>query len=144
MNDQQSDLATTLDRNMGFAILRVMLGINMLGRSIIRIPQIDAFTTGMAANFADTFLPEPFVLVYAYIIVITETIIGILLILGWKTRWALLTMGILLITLAFGMILQQNFGTVANILLYTFVVSFLLFHTRFDHFGLDRGFSLKK
>lgn len=144
MNSSQSDSSAKLDRNMGFALLRVMLGINMLGRSVVRIPQIETFTSGMAANFADTFLPEPFVLVYAYAIVLTETIIGVLLILGWKTRWALLTMGLLLITLAFGMILQQNFGTVANILVYAFVVSFLLFNTNFDHFGIDRGFSIKK
>lgn len=144
MNSSQSDSSAKLDRNMGFALLRVMLGINMLGRSVVRIPQIETFTSGMAANFADTFLPEPFVLVYAYAIVLTETVIGVLLILGWKTRWALLTMGLLLITLAFGMILQQNFGTVANILVYAFVVSFLLFNTNFDHFGIDRGFSIKK
>ncbi len=144
MNSSQSDSSAKLDRNMGFALLRVMLGINMLGRSVVRIPQIETFASGMASNFADTFLPEPFVLVYAYAIVLTETIIGVLLILGWKTRWALLTMGLLLITLAFGMILQQNFGTVANILVYAFVVSFLLFNTNFDHFGIDRGFSFKK
>jgi thiosulfate dehydrogenase (quinone) large subunit len=143
MNVQQSDSVTTVDRNMAFALLRVMLGINMLGRSIVRMPQLDSFTAGMASNFADTFLPEPFVLVYAYIIVITESILGVLLILGWKTRWALLTMGILLITLAFGQILQQSFGTVANILVYAFVVSFLLFNTKFDHFGIDRGLSYK-
>jgi len=40
-----------------------------------------------------------------------------------------------------GMLLLQNFGTVANILLYGTVPSLLLFGTRYDYFGIDRGFS---
>jgi len=139
----QLDSTTIFDRQMGFAILRVLLGINMLGRSLVRIPEINSFATGMAENFADTFLPEPFVFIYAFVIVLTELVIGVLLIFGWKTRWALVSMGILLITLTFGQVLQQNFGTLANILVYVFAVSFLLFNTRYDYFGIDRGFSVK-
>jgi thiosulfate dehydrogenase (quinone) large subunit len=144
MTDHSSETTITNDRRMGFALLRIMLGINMFGRSLVRIPQLDGFASGMADNFADTILPGSFVYVYAFIIVFTEAVIGVLLILGWKTRWALLTMGVLLITLAFGQILQQSFGTVANILIYAIAVSFLLFNTKYDHFGIDRGFSFKK
>jgi thiosulfate dehydrogenase (quinone) large subunit len=134
---------TFTDRRMGFAILRLMLGINMLGRSIVRLPEIQEFASGMADGFADTFLPGPFVYVFGFVVVITETIIGVLLILGWKTRWALVTMGILLCSLAFGVILQQNFGTAANIMIYGIGVCLLLFHTEYDHFGIDRGFTFK-
>jgi len=139
----QPESATTFDRSMGFALLRVLLGLNMLGRSMVRIPEINDFASGMAESFADTLLPGSFVFVYAFVIVITELVIGVLLILGWKTRWALVSMGILLLTLTFGQVLQQNFGTLANILIYGFTVSFLLFNTRYDHFGIDRGFSVK-
>lgn len=136
----QPDHTTTSDRQMGFALLRFLLGINMLGRSMVRIPEIQASASGMADSFADTILPGSFVYIYALIIVFTEAVIGILLIIGWKTRWALVAMGILLITLASGQILQQSFGTVANILLYAIAVSLLLFNTRYDYFGIDRGF----
>lgn len=138
------DSLTTKDRNLGFLVLRLMLGVNMLGRSILRIPELDAFAGGMADNFSDTFLPETFVYIYAYLIVFTETITGVLLLLGWKTRWALFAVGILLVTLTFGQLLQSSFGTVANILIYAIAVSFLLFNTKYDHFGIDRGFSLSK
>lgn len=140
---EQPDSTTIFDRQMGFAVLRVVLGMNMLGRSLVRIPEINDFASGMAENFADTILPGSFVFVYAFVIVITELVIGVLLVLGWKTRWALVTMGILLLTLTFGQVLQQSFGTLANILIYVFAVSFLLFNTRYDHFGIDRGFSVK-
>jgi len=137
-----SDLSpTAIDRRIGFALLRLLLGINMLGRSIVRIPELQNFAGNMANNFADTFLPEPFVLVYAYVIVFTETVIGVMLILGWKTRWGLTIMGLLLITLAFGVILQSNFGTAANIMIYGIGVYLLLSNTQHDHFGVDRGFS---
>ncbi len=128
------------DRQMGYALLRFILGINMLTRSLVRLPDVDAFASGMADGFADTFLPAPFVYLFAWIIVITETIVGILLIIGWKTRWALLAMGLLMASLAFGQILQQNFGTVANILIYAIAVSLLLFKSEYDFFGIDKGF----
>jgi len=131
---------TVFDRQMGFAILRLMLGINMLTRSIVRIPELQNFVNGVVEGFADTFLPEPFVYIFGFVIVITETIVGVLLILGWKTRWALAATGLLLCCLAFGMILQQNFGTAANIMIYGIAVFFLLFNTQYDRFGIDRGF----
>lgn len=137
-----SDLTpSAIDRHIGFALLRLMLGINMLGRSIVRIPELQNFANGMADNFAETFLPETFVFLYAYIIVFTETVIGVMLILGWKTRWGLTIMGLLLASLAFGVILQSNFGTAANIMIYGIGVYLLLSNTQHDHFGIDRGFS---
>ena len=136
--------STLVNRRFGFAILRLILGINMLGRSLVRLPELNDFAGGMAEGFADTFLPGAFVYVYAYVIVLVETIVGVLLILGWKTRWALLALGLLLCTLAFGVILQTNFGTAANIMIYTIAVSALLFTTEYDHFGIDTGFSVKQ
>jgi hypothetical protein len=63
-----------------------------------------------------------------------------LLVLGWKTRWPLAAVGTLLCCLAFGVILQQNFGTAANIMIYGIAVYLLLSNTRYDGFGIDRGF----
>ncbi|WP_069133509.1 DoxX family protein [Rhodohalobacter halophilus] len=139
-----TDSIISTDRQMGFALLRVLLGFNMLGRSLVRIPEINDFASGMAESFAETILPGSFVFIYAFVIVIAEFVIGSLLILGWKTRWALALMGMLMLTLTFGQVLQQNFGTLANILIYGIGVSFLLFNTRYDHFGIDRGFSVEK
>lgn len=128
-----------LDRQMAFALLRLLLGINMLGRGIVRLPDLAGFASATADGFGETFLPAGFVYVYAIAIVLIETAIGILLILGWKTRWALAIMGVLMCTLAFGMILREQFATVANILLYGVAVFLLLFNTRYDAFGIDRG-----
>ncbi|HLS28874.1 MAG TPA: DoxX family protein [Opitutales bacterium] len=125
------------DCQLGFAVLRLMLGIHMLGRGMVRFPKLQEFASGTASAFSDTFLPGGFVYVYAIMIVVVETVLGILLILGWHTSKALAVMGLLMCTLAFGMILQENFGTAGNILVYCFAISFLLFHTRYDAFGID-------
>lgn len=132
------------DKQMAFALLRLTLGINMLGRVLVRLPDVQQFAEGMARNFADTILPEPFVLVYAYVILLAEAVIGLLLILGWKTRYALAGMGLLLASLTIGQILLQNYGTVANILIYAIAVYLMLTNTEHDHFGIDTGFSFKK
>lgn len=125
------------DRQIGFAVLRLMLGVHMLGRGIVRFPKLQEFASGTANAFSETILPSGFVYVYAILIVIVETVLGVLLILGWKTSKALAVMGLLMCTLAFGMILQENFGTAGNILVYCFAISFLLFNTRYDAFGID-------
>lgn len=135
---------TLADRRMDFAILKLLLGLNMFGRSIVRLPELTDFASGMADNFSDTFLPEPFVFAFGITVVFTELIIGVLLITGWKTRWALVSMGILPFSLTFGILLQQNFGTAVNIMIYTIGVALLLFHTEYDYFGIDRGFSFKR
>ncbi|AXJ01964.1 thiosulfate dehydrogenase [quinone] large subunit [Cyclonatronum proteinivorum] len=132
------------DKQMAFALLRLTLGINMLGRALVRLPDAQQFAEGMARNFADTILPEPFVLVYAYVILLAEAVIGVLLILGWKTRYALAGMGLLMASLTIGQILLQNYGTVANILIYAIAVYLMLTNTEHDHFGIDTGFSFKK
>ena len=132
------------DKQMAFALLRLTLGINMLGRVLVRLPDVQQFAEGMARNFADTILPEPFVLVYAYVILLAEAVIGALLILGWKTRYALAAMGLLLASLTIGQILLQNYGTVANILIYAIAVYLMLTNTEHDHFGIDTGFSFRK
>lgn len=129
------------DRRMGFAVLRFLLGLNMLGRSAVRMPDVDGFASGMAESFADTILPGPFVYAFGLTVFTVEAIIGAMLILGWKTRWALFAMGLLMCSLTVGMLLLQNYGTAANILLYGTVASLLLFATRYDYFGIDRGFS---
>ena len=126
-----------LDRRMAFAILRVILGLNMLMRAVVRLPELGGFAEGVAAGFEETWLPSGFAHAYAYVIVFAELAIGALLLVGWQTRWALAGMGALLATLTFGMVLQQQFGTAANIMVYTLGVVFLLFNTRYDAFGVD-------
>lgn len=111
----------------------------MLGRSIVRIPELQDFASGVAGGFEESILPQAFAYGFAYVIVTAETIIGILLILGWKTRWALAAMGLLLCMLAFGVILQQSFGTAANIMVYGIAVTLLLFYSQYDGFGIDKS-----
>jgi thiosulfate dehydrogenase (quinone) large subunit len=133
----KDNTGSLLDRHLAFALLRLMLGINMLGRGLVRLPDLTGFARSTAEAFGETILPYGFVFTYAIVIVLVETTIGMLLILGWKTRWALVTMGLLMCSLAFGMILREQFATVANILVYAIAVSLLLFNTRYDAFGID-------
>ncbi|MCC5839151.1 MAG: DoxX family membrane protein [Opitutales bacterium] len=127
-----------LDRQLAFLILRLALGLNMLMRALIRLPDAHGFATGMARGFEETILPTALVIPLAYAILLAELLIGILLILGWKTRAALFSMGILMLILAFGMLLRTEFGTVANILVYTLAVVLALFFREFNRWCLDK------
>jgi thiosulfate dehydrogenase [quinone] large subunit len=127
-----------LDRQLAFFILRLALGLNMLMRALIRLPDLHGFATGMARGFEGTILPAFLVIPMAYAIVFSELVIGVLLILGWKTRAALFGMGVLMLVLAFGMLLRTEFGTVANILVYTLAVVLALFFREYNRWCLDK------
>lgn len=126
------------DRQLGFLVLRLVLGVNMLVRALVRLPDLHGFATGMARGFEDTVLPAAIVIPIAYAIVFVEFTIGVLLILGWKTREALVTMGGLMVVLSFGMLLRSEFGTAANIVVYTLAVVLALFTREYNRWCLDR------
>lgn len=44
----------TLDRRLGYATLRAILGLNILLHGLVRIPTLGAFADGLVQGFADT------------------------------------------------------------------------------------------
>ena len=93
----------------------------------------------IAGSFENTFLPGFMVIPYAYTLPFLEVLLGILLVLGLFTRPALLVSGLLLLSLAFGMMVQQQHDTVAYNLNYVFMAAIgLWFSAKANPWSLDR------
>lgn len=68
---------------------------------------------------------------------IVEGILGLMLVLGMGTRWALIAGGFLMTLLLFGTTLKSDWATAGTQMIYVIVFYLLLAHARDDAFGVD-------
>lgn len=126
------------DKILAYLLLRIALGINMLMHGIVRLPNMDAFVEGVSKGFEDTWLPQSLVTGFAYFLPYAEGLIGMLILAGAWTRWALFSGGILMSMLIFGKTLQQEWATVGTQMVYVLSFFFALFFIEFNAYSIDR------
>jgi len=126
------------EKALGYLVLRLALGINFLMHGIVRIPNLSEFVSGVTAGFEGTIMPRALAVGFAYFLPYAEALIGLLILVGAWTRWALLAGGILMSVLIFGKTLQQDWGTVGTQMIYVLSFFFALFFTEFNLYSIDR------
>jgi thiosulfate dehydrogenase [quinone] large subunit len=85
--------------------------VNIAFRGVVRIfiNGLDAFSQGLVKQFEMTWIPASMISAFGHVVPFLETAIGIMLILGLGTRWALIIGGLLMTSLTFGTMFLQNF-----------------------------------
>src|SRR5260370_7269726 len=83
------DEISDLDAALGYGLLRLTMGLNFLFHSFGRWRTLGNFVDGVVAAFAHIPLPVWSVRAFALIIPFWEPVVGVLLVLGLWTRWAL-------------------------------------------------------
>jgi thiosulfate dehydrogenase (quinone) large subunit len=126
-----------LDRRLAYLLLRLTLGINILLHGAVRLPVLSAFAEGTVRQFADTPLPAVAVRLFGLLLPFLETAIGLLLIVGLWTRWALVAGGLLIAALVFGTALRSDWETLSIQMLYAIIYYLLLAGRTYDYFALD-------
>jgi thiosulfate dehydrogenase (quinone) large subunit len=126
-----------LDRRLAYLLLRVTLGINILLHGVVRLPALGAFAEGTVQQFADTPLPAVAVRHFGLSLPFLETAIGLLLIVGLWTRWALVSGALLIAALVFGTALRSDWETLSIQMIYAIIYYLLLTGRIYDYFALD-------
>ena len=129
-----------LDRRLAHGVLRLTLGINILIHGVGRLfgaGGAAAFAAKTSSQFVGTPLPQS--LVYAFLIVLpfAEAILGVLIILGLLTRWALTLGGLLIVVFVFGTSLRSDWPTVGLQMIYAICYYFLLRNLPDNYFSVD-------
>ena len=125
----QLDAIRRSERRWAYALLRTLLGINLLGHGVIRILHgVPAFASGVSAQMNATPLPPGLVNAFAVSIPWIELTLGILIILGLLTRVTLTVAMLFMMALTVGVTLRQDWPTAGLQLIYGFVIFTLLFH----------------
>ncbi len=114
------------DAALGYAILRLTLGLDCIFHSASRWPHIGHFVQQTVDQFAATPLPSWSVRCYSLAIIIWEPVVGLLLLFGFRTRAALVAGGLLIASLVFGTALRGDFSVLSEQLVYALLFFVLL------------------
>ncbi len=116
------------ERRWAYALLRLILGVNLLGHGVTRIYHgVPAFAAAMTAQMSSPLLPAPMVHAFALAIPWIEFTLGVLLVLALFTRATLTVAMLFMIVLMIGVTIRQDWPTAGFQLVYGFVIFALLF-----------------
>jgi thiosulfate dehydrogenase (quinone) large subunit len=135
------DSGALLDRKLAYAMLRFTLGLDILIHGLVRLPHLSAFADATAKLFVQTPLPEFAVRLFALGLVFVETAVGLLVILGLWTRWALLLGALTMAALVFGTALRSDWDTLAIQMLYALIYAVLIATREYNAYSLDARFA---
>jgi thiosulfate dehydrogenase [quinone] large subunit len=121
---QESDWRS--DRSLAYSVFRFTFGVNIMMRGVVRIALGRAAFIGyMLTQFKDVPVMPPALLIpFATVLPFVETTIGLLILIGFQTRTALVLGGLLIAALTFGTMLRNDF-TIAWLQL-TYAIAFFL------------------
>ena len=123
---------------LAYTMFRLFIGLNIFMHGAVRLgPNYQKFIAWTQGVFAETWLPEWLVTLEARLIPGVEIIIGVLLILGFKTRLAVILAFGLLATLVFGMNIVQDWEIVSRHVIYVIAFYLLMHNMEFNQYSID-------
>jgi thiosulfate dehydrogenase [quinone] large subunit len=132
------------DLPLAYLLVRVTMGFHMIAHGGVRLPILSQFAAATRKSFAGVHLlglplfPDWLVTLICYAIPPVEFVIGILLVVGFKTRLATIVGNLLMLVLMFGMVAQKNFATAHVMWWYVLIFATLGALNFADRYSLDR------
>ncbi len=124
---------------LGYFLFRITIGVNIFFHGFMRIlTGLSAWEQPLAASFADTYLPMPLVHVFLYTLPFVEVFLGILMTLGFYTRWSMVGGMLMMLALVYGNTARQDWGTAGNNMHYALYFWIMLALVRYDIYALDK------
>jgi thiosulfate dehydrogenase [quinone] large subunit len=138
-NVQISELSQTLDRQLAYGLLRLILGTNIMIHGVSRIYLgVKGFAQALVPLFAKTPLPPGAVYAYASALPVAEAIIGLCVLLGFESRYAYVVGLLLIASLTFGAALRQDWDSAGLQLIYALLYAILLASREYNVLSVDR------
>lgn len=122
-------VSSSRDQRLAYLLLRLIAGMDFFGHGFARIftgTHLSGFAHWMVGDMAKSPLPAPLVLATGYVVPCVELAIGVLLLTGLATRFALILAMLLLLVLMFGVTMKQDWNVAGQQLLYGLVLAVLL------------------
>jgi thiosulfate dehydrogenase [quinone] large subunit len=126
------------DERLAYALLRAVVGTNLVMHGVSRIiGGTGEFAAKLVMQFAHAPLPAWSVWVFGLTLPAIEGGLGLLLLIGLRTRAALIAASALIIVLTFGSSLLQDWAAAGIQLTYASVYAALLFLHKYDGWSAD-------
>jgi thiosulfate dehydrogenase [quinone] large subunit len=126
------------EKNIAYSLIRVIIGVSMLGHGLVRIPKIVKFSEGLVSKFADSMIPEIVIAPFGYALTIAEFLIGLFLVMGLFTKKAALAGIVVMISLVLGSTLIENWSVLNSQLIHAAFFAFLIWFLPLNYYSLDR------
>ncbi len=123
---------------LSYTMFRLFMGLLMFMHGAVRLgPKYEKFIAWAQNLYAETWIPGWLVTIEAMLIPGVEIIVGLLLLLGYQTRWALVGAFALMSTLLVGMIVLEDWAIVSRHIIYALSFYLLLHNIEYNHYSLD-------
>jgi thiosulfate dehydrogenase [quinone] large subunit len=137
-SEKDGGRTSTTDRRIAYALLRIVFGVNIFFHGLSRLlGDHAAFLAYLSQQMAKAPLPKSILPLFAAALPWTEATIGLLLLLGLFTRFALVAGSIVMIALMAGITLAQNWDVAGIQLIYCAIYFVLLTHRGRNFYSLD-------
>jgi thiosulfate dehydrogenase [quinone] large subunit len=126
------------DEQLAYALLRLVVGVNLMMHGVSRtIAGSGEFAAKLVMQFEHAPLPAWSVWAFGLALPSIEGILGLLLLVGLRTRAALISASLLIVVLTFGSALLQDWAAAGIQLTYAVVYAALLFLRRYNGWSVD-------
>jgi len=110
-----------------YFLLRLPIAMSLLGHGLVRLPKLTTFSNWMVETMEKSFLPKVLIIPFSYALPILEAIIGLLLFIGFKTKYTIYGGLALMSILILGSSSIENWGAIEAQLLHSFYLFALLY-----------------
>lgn len=126
------------DRRLAYALLRAIIGVNLAIHGISRLlAGPHAFAASLAGMFHAIFLPAKSVMFFGLLLPWVEAALGLLILFGLATRFALIAASFTILVLTFGSTLRQDWESAGLQLIYAAIYAALLAFRRENAYSVD-------
>jgi thiosulfate dehydrogenase [quinone] large subunit len=128
------------DEKLAYSLLRILAGLNLMMHGVSRLMAGSAqFAGKIETQFSHTVLPLWSLHLFGLVLPPIEALLGLLILIGLRTRAALIAVMVWLLVLTFGSSLIQDWAAAGTQLLYALAYTGLLFFRRYNAFSVDTG-----
>jgi thiosulfate dehydrogenase [quinone] large subunit len=108
------------DFKTAFFFLRLPIAISLLGHGLVRIQKLHTFSEWMVTTMEKSMIPKLVIVPFGYVLPFAEAILGILLLINFKTKYTLYSAIVLMSILIFGSCSIENWSAIEAQLLHSF------------------------
>jgi thiosulfate dehydrogenase (quinone) large subunit len=126
------------DERIAYALLRIAVGVNLMMHGVSRLlAGPGEFAAKLVMQFAHAPLPGWSVWAFGLVLPAIEGLLGLLLLIGLRTRAVLVAGSLLIMVLTFGSALVQDWSAASIQLTYAAIYAALLFLRRYNGWSVD-------
>ncbi len=109
-----------------YFFLRLPIAISLLGHGLVRFPKLEIFSNWMVTSMEKSVIPSFMIIPFSYFLPIAEFLIGLLLLIGFQTKYTIYSGLVLMSILILGSASIENWSAIEAQLLHSVYLGGLL------------------